>query len=233
MALDGKYGLDKEDLDFHGKLRMQAKISQTTTGVKSFVLKAVDPFFRKERTDRGADQDYRPARASILRSRPPITKIKTKKRASKRRRLLVCDGILPRRACGTPPRQPPGRRRYSKPAHSRLRSRSRSGPKPPRLFRLSWVRRSVQGLPPGSGKSVSEDFSNGSWSRCPSWPGMEVLPGSCGLSCSTAPLPRSWSSARAASRSFLGSVMECPRQARSCTQPSSVAYRETFAGGKG
>ena len=48
VALDGKYGLDKEDLDFHGKLRMQAKISQTTTGVKSLVLKVVDPFFRKD-----------------------------------------------------------------------------------------------------------------------------------------------------------------------------------------
>ncbi len=48
VALDGKYGLDKEDLDFHGKLRMQAKISQTTTGVKSLLLKAVDPFFRKD-----------------------------------------------------------------------------------------------------------------------------------------------------------------------------------------
>lgn len=48
VALDGKYGLNKEDLDFHGKLRMQAKISQTTTGVKSLVLKVVDPFFRKD-----------------------------------------------------------------------------------------------------------------------------------------------------------------------------------------
>jgi AsmA-like C-terminal region len=48
VALNGKYGLDKEDLDFHGKLRMQAKLSQTTTGVKSLVLKAVDPFFRKD-----------------------------------------------------------------------------------------------------------------------------------------------------------------------------------------
>jgi hypothetical protein len=47
VALNGTYGLDKEDLDFHGKLRMQAKISQTMTGAKSFVLKAVDPFFRK------------------------------------------------------------------------------------------------------------------------------------------------------------------------------------------
>lgn len=48
VALDGKYGLEKQDLDFHGKLRMQAKISETMTGVKSFVLKAVDPFFRKD-----------------------------------------------------------------------------------------------------------------------------------------------------------------------------------------
>jgi hypothetical protein len=47
VALDGKYGLDKENLDFHGKLRMQAKLSQTMTGVKSFFLKAIDPFFRK------------------------------------------------------------------------------------------------------------------------------------------------------------------------------------------
>ena len=47
VALDGKYGLKNEDLDFYGKLRMHAKISQTTTGAKSFVLKAVDPFFRK------------------------------------------------------------------------------------------------------------------------------------------------------------------------------------------
>lgn len=47
VALNGTYGLEKEDLEFHGKLRMDAKISQTTTGAKSFVLKAVDPFFRK------------------------------------------------------------------------------------------------------------------------------------------------------------------------------------------
>jgi hypothetical protein len=47
VALDGKYLLDREDLDFHGKLIMQAKISQTMTGMKSFLLKAVDPFFRK------------------------------------------------------------------------------------------------------------------------------------------------------------------------------------------
>jgi hypothetical protein len=47
VNLDGKYGLLSEQVDFHGKLRMNAKLSQTTTGFKSFILKAVDPFFRK------------------------------------------------------------------------------------------------------------------------------------------------------------------------------------------
>jgi len=47
VALDGTYTLQREDLDFHGKLRMQAKLSQTMTGAKSFILKAFDPFFRK------------------------------------------------------------------------------------------------------------------------------------------------------------------------------------------
>jgi hypothetical protein len=45
VALDGTYGLDSGQIDMRGKLRMQAKLSQTTTGVKSFFLKAVDPFF--------------------------------------------------------------------------------------------------------------------------------------------------------------------------------------------
>jgi hypothetical protein len=47
VLLNGKYALEKEDLDFHGKLRMKAKLSQTMTGAKSFILKAFDPFFRK------------------------------------------------------------------------------------------------------------------------------------------------------------------------------------------
>ncbi len=47
VYLDGSYGLKTEALDFHGILRMDAKLSQTTTGVKSFFLKIVDPFFRK------------------------------------------------------------------------------------------------------------------------------------------------------------------------------------------
>jgi AsmA-like C-terminal region/AsmA family len=47
VALNGTYALQKEELEFHGKLRMQAKLSQTMTGAKSFILKAFDPFFRK------------------------------------------------------------------------------------------------------------------------------------------------------------------------------------------
>jgi hypothetical protein len=46
INLNGTYNLDNEALDFHGQLKLQAKLSQTTTGVKSFFLKAVDPFFK-------------------------------------------------------------------------------------------------------------------------------------------------------------------------------------------
>jgi hypothetical protein len=47
LSMTGTYGLNSGQLDFHGKLRMDAKLSQTMTGTKSFFLKAVDPFFRK------------------------------------------------------------------------------------------------------------------------------------------------------------------------------------------
>jgi len=46
IQLTGTYGMDTGELDFHGKLIMQAKLSHTTTGVKSFFLKAVDPLFK-------------------------------------------------------------------------------------------------------------------------------------------------------------------------------------------
>jgi hypothetical protein len=45
VNLTGTYNLDTEQLDFHGKLKLKAKLSQTTTGAKSFFLKAIDPFF--------------------------------------------------------------------------------------------------------------------------------------------------------------------------------------------
>src|SRR5256885_745477 len=48
IHLDGTYNLPNEVLDFQGQLRMQAKLSQTVTGKKSFFLKLVDPFFKKD-----------------------------------------------------------------------------------------------------------------------------------------------------------------------------------------
>jgi AsmA-like C-terminal region len=47
VQLDGNYALEPETLDLHGKLKMQAKLSQITTGVKSFLLKFADPIFSK------------------------------------------------------------------------------------------------------------------------------------------------------------------------------------------
>ncbi len=46
LAMAGTYNMDSGQLDFRGKLRLDAKLSQTTTGMKSFLLKAVDPFFK-------------------------------------------------------------------------------------------------------------------------------------------------------------------------------------------
>ncbi|HEY2930259.1 MAG TPA: AsmA family protein [Acidobacteriota bacterium] len=48
VALDGTYALPNDQVDFYGDLRMQAKLSQTVSGVKSVMLKAVDPFFSKQ-----------------------------------------------------------------------------------------------------------------------------------------------------------------------------------------
>jgi AsmA-like C-terminal region len=50
VRLDGSYGLRTEVLQFDGTLRMDATISQVAGGgVKSFVLKAIDPLFRKDK----------------------------------------------------------------------------------------------------------------------------------------------------------------------------------------
>lgn len=47
LDLSGVYGLYSERLDFTGNLHLDAKLSQTVTGLKSLLLKPVDPFFRK------------------------------------------------------------------------------------------------------------------------------------------------------------------------------------------
>jgi hypothetical protein len=48
VILVGNYDIGESKIDFQGHLRLQAKLSQTVTGKKSFFLKAVDPFFSKE-----------------------------------------------------------------------------------------------------------------------------------------------------------------------------------------
>ena len=50
VSLLGDYALREKELDFEGHVLMQAKISETVTGVKSFFLKLVDPFFRDKGT---------------------------------------------------------------------------------------------------------------------------------------------------------------------------------------
>jgi hypothetical protein len=47
VDMTGDYSLDGQDFDFHGKARLDAKVSQMTTGWKSILLKPVDPFFSK------------------------------------------------------------------------------------------------------------------------------------------------------------------------------------------
>lgn len=46
VQLDGSYELGTEQLNFRGRVMTEAKISQMTTGIKSLLLHAVNPFFR-------------------------------------------------------------------------------------------------------------------------------------------------------------------------------------------
>jgi hypothetical protein len=48
VDLTGSYNLDSDELNFHGNLRLQAKVSETMTGWKRWVLKPIDPFFSKQ-----------------------------------------------------------------------------------------------------------------------------------------------------------------------------------------
>jgi hypothetical protein len=65
--VNGQYSLDGNTFDFHGKLDLDAKLSQMTTGWKSALLKPIDPFFRKH----GAGTEI-PFRVSGTRSEPKI-----------------------------------------------------------------------------------------------------------------------------------------------------------------
>ncbi len=48
VDVNGRYGLRTETLAFRGDLVMDARLSQTTTGLKSFLLRAIDPLFRRD-----------------------------------------------------------------------------------------------------------------------------------------------------------------------------------------
>lgn len=48
VELEGQYALARETLAFSGHLFMDAKVSQTTTGWRSVLLKVVDPLFRRQ-----------------------------------------------------------------------------------------------------------------------------------------------------------------------------------------
>jgi len=48
--MHGEYNLVNDRVNFHGNMRMQATVSQATTGVKSFFLKILDPFFKKKKS---------------------------------------------------------------------------------------------------------------------------------------------------------------------------------------
>jgi hypothetical protein len=48
LVLGGRYDLVSERMDFAGTVRLEAKVSETTTGVKSLLLEALDPLFSRK-----------------------------------------------------------------------------------------------------------------------------------------------------------------------------------------
>ena len=48
VNLVGKYGVRSGDLDFQGTARLEATVSQMTTGIRRILLKPVDPLFRRD-----------------------------------------------------------------------------------------------------------------------------------------------------------------------------------------
>lgn len=47
VEISGTYALEPQELDLYGTLKMQAALSHTTTGVKSFLLRLADPIFSR------------------------------------------------------------------------------------------------------------------------------------------------------------------------------------------
>jgi hypothetical protein len=70
IELTGTYGLRSEKLDFRGTVQLQAKLSETTTGWKSLLLKAVDPFLKGNGKKAGS---LIPIRVTGTREKPSFT----------------------------------------------------------------------------------------------------------------------------------------------------------------
>jgi hypothetical protein len=47
--MHGTYNLESQRIDLHGTLLLQEKLSNTTSGIKSFLLKPLEPFLKKNR----------------------------------------------------------------------------------------------------------------------------------------------------------------------------------------
>ncbi len=65
VNLTGTYSLDGNQIDFHGKARLDAKLSHIVTGWKSILLKPADPFFSKN----GAGTEL-PVKVTGMKSEP-------------------------------------------------------------------------------------------------------------------------------------------------------------------
>jgi hypothetical protein len=48
VQLHGTFGVDTQALDFEGTARLQAKASEMTSGIKSVLLRAVDPLLERD-----------------------------------------------------------------------------------------------------------------------------------------------------------------------------------------
>jgi hypothetical protein len=74
VALTGGYDFKAEMMDFHGQLRLEAKVSETQSGWKRWALKPVDPFFSK-----GGAGTLLPIRITGPRSNPAFGLDRTRK----------------------------------------------------------------------------------------------------------------------------------------------------------
>jgi hypothetical protein len=54
ISLAGDYDIRGRDIDLRGEAQMEATVSEMTTGVKSFLLKLLDPLFKRKDTRAGA-----------------------------------------------------------------------------------------------------------------------------------------------------------------------------------